>query len=88
MPSCDSCSRSAVPYIVHESAMARMERTVRRLWVLILVLIILLVGSNIVWIAYEEQFEDVVTTEIEQETGDGSGSNYVIGGDYHGTAED
>lgn len=76
-----------VPYIVHESDMARQERTIKRLWVVVLVLIVLLAGTNGAWIWYENQFEDVVTT-VEQRS-DGDSSNYAIGGDYYiGKADD
>ena len=81
MPNCDTCKNKpqapeSVPYIVHESAMARAERTVKRLWITILTLIFLLVGSNCVWIFYENQFEDI---EIVQENADGY--NNFIGND-------
>jgi len=62
-----------VPYIVHESIMARMERTIRRLWILCIVLIILLAGTNAAWIVYENSFEDIVVT---QDNADGY-NNYV-----------
>lgn len=39
-----------IPYIVHESAMARAERTARRQWIAIIVLIILLATTNALWI--------------------------------------
>lgn len=45
-----------VPYIVHESMMARQERTIKRLWILVILLILLLFGSNAAWIWYESQF--------------------------------
>lgn len=68
-----------VPYIVHEGALARLERVIKRMWVLVLSLIILLFVSNAAWILYESQFSDIVTTiEAEQ---DGSGVNIVSGGD-------
>lgn len=71
-----------VPYIVHESAQARQERTIKRLWILCLVMFLAFVGSNAAWIYYESQFETVTTQiEAEQET-EGGGNNYVIGGDY------
>lgn len=79
MPDCTNCKNKTVenvPYIVHESAMARNERTVKRLWITILTLIFLLVGSNCVWIWYENQFEDI---EIVQENADGY--NSFIGND-------
>ena len=88
---CETCKTKPttpenVPYIVHESAMARMERTNKRLWITILTLIFLLVGSNCVWIWYNSQFEVVETTSIEAEQ-DGSGVNIVSGGDLDYGAE-
>lgn len=65
-----------VPYIVHESIMARMERMIKRLWILCIILILLLVGTNGAWILYESQFIDEVT--VTQENGDGY-NNYVDG---------
>ena len=52
-----------VPYIAHESAVARLERVIKRLWVLSLVLIVLLAASNAAWIWWESQFEEVKTVE-------------------------
>ena len=77
---CETCAKrpDAVPYIVHESTMARMERTVRRLWILLIITVVFLVGSNALWIWYESQFEDVYT-EITQEND--SGFNSYIGND-------
>ena len=62
-----------IPYFCHEAIMARMERTIRRLWILCIILIVLLAGSNAAWIWYENQWEDVVVT---QENADGY-NNYV-----------
>lgn len=59
-----------VSYIVHESGMARLERTIKRLWILCIILIVLLVTTNIAWIVYESQFEDIVV-EQQVETGEG-----------------
>ena len=86
---CSECKKKkpeSVPYIVHESIMARMERQFRRLWVVIIVLIALLAGSNIAWICYESQFETVETVEIEAEQ-DGSGINLINGGDINYVTE-
>ena len=47
-----------VPYIVHEGDMARMERTIKRLWITNIILILLFVGSNVAWLMYESQFTD------------------------------
>ena len=64
-----------VPYIAHESAVARLERVIKRLWVLVLVLIILLAASNAAWIWWESQYQTIETT-ITQENADGY-NNYI-----------
>ena len=64
-----------VPYIAHESAVARLERVIKRLWVLALALIILLCASNAAWIWWESQYETIETT-ITQENADGY-NNYI-----------
>ena len=84
--------RITIDYVAHEAVMARMERINRRLWRVVLVLIVLLAASNAAWIWYENQFEDVITTTetVTQDTGDGSGNNTFtgdfIGGDNYGKA--
>lgn len=74
-----------IPYYIHESIMARQERTIRRLWILCLVIFLAFVGSNVAWIYYESQFiEESVTQEVDT----GNGSAYVAGiGDVNGTGE-
>ena len=64
-----------VPYIAHESAVARLERVIKRMWVLVLSLIILLVASNGAWIWWESQYQTIETT-ITQENADGY-NNYI-----------
>ena len=81
MADCKSCKSKdqpseTVPYIVHEGMMARAERTAKRLWITILLLIVLLVGTNAGWIWYQSQFEDIA---ISQENEDGY--NNFIGND-------
>ena len=66
----------------HELDMARTERANRRLWVVVILLIFLLVGSNLAWVYYENQFEDSVTTTTIDATQEGSGNNTVVSGDY------
>lgn len=79
--SCETCKNrpatpESVPYIVHESAMARTERTVKRLWITILTLIFLLVGSNCAWLWWSNQWETVESWEIVQEN-EGGNNNYI-----------
>lgn len=80
---CNNCVTESqsitVPYVVHESAMARNERHNKRLWVVILVLIGALVASNLAWIVYNSQFEVVeesTETNITQENDSGD-NNYI-----------
>ena len=69
-------------YVDIISAMA--ERTIKRLWIVIIFLIVLLVGTNVAWLVYESSFEEIVTTEqtVTQETE--GGNNNFVGGDYYG----
>lgn len=69
-----------VPYIVHEGDMARMERSNKRLWIVVLVLIALLLGSNIAWLMYESQVEEVSTTTVEQDVDTTNGGDAVVNG--------
>ena len=88
---CNRCGTdknpASVPYVVHESAMARAERHTKALiWVIVL-LIVLLVGSNVGWMIYENSFEDYVITQDVKQDAD-NGTNNFVGGDYYGEAED
>lgn len=68
---------NSVPYIAYEAALARFERTIKRLWITIIILILLLASTNAAWIYYESQFMDETTT-IEAEANEGG--NAVING--------
>lgn len=71
-----------VSYLAYESTTSRQERTIKRVWILCLVLIVALIGTNAGWIYYESQFEN---TEVSQEVDTGEGSATVIGiGDFNG----
>ena len=72
----DKNTDNKVPYIVHESITTRLERTIEKLWILCIILIVLLVGTNIAWICYENQFEDTVITQDSN-----TGTNNYIGND-------
>jgi uncharacterized protein (DUF1501 family) len=83
---CDGCKNKSyteeekimtVPYIAHQSAVARQERQMRRMWIVILVLIGALIGTNLAWIIYNSQFEVVEESiTVEQENDDGD-NNYI-----------
>lgn len=68
-----------VPYIVYESSMAREERTIKRMWILILVLVIawlITIGVGIWYISLpveeytNQEVEDVDSSQITQKVGD------------------
>ena len=47
-----------IPYIAHESEVARLERVIKRLWILCIIIFICLIATNAAWIWYESQFAD------------------------------
>lgn len=71
-----------VPYIVFESEMARLERIIKKQFILIIVSLCFLVGTNICWTVYESQFETVETTtqEVTQDVDSGEGDAIVNDG--------
>ena len=75
MADCESCKSknqqaADVPYIAYEAALTKAEFSFKRLWAAIILLIVLLFGSNAGWLYYESQFEETATT-IEAEADDG-----------------
>ena len=78
-----------VDYIVHEGMMARQERTIKRLWILCIIIFAALILTNAGWLWYESKWQDeVITQEVTQDSGIG-GNNTLrfIGGDYYGEAD-
>ena len=56
------------------------ERTIKRLWIVVILLIVLLVATNAMWICYEQQYEvATVTQEVLQEVETRDGSTIVNG---------
>ena len=90
MENCENCKAKSckepesVPYIAHEAAMARMERQAKRLWIAVLLLVVMLVGTNVAWLYYENQWETVYQ-EVTQ--GADNGTNNFVGGDLIGEAD-
>ena len=89
MANCENCKKTQnspenVPYIVHESSMARMERQIKRLWITVLVLIVMLVATNGAWILHESQMETIYQ-EVTQEAD--TGTNNFVGGDMIGETD-
>ena len=72
-----------VSQYVFESELARMERHVKRWFIGWIITFAALVLSNIGWIVYENQYEDVVTS-VEQEASSEGGGSATIYGDNAG----
>ena len=73
---CKKCDNTA-SYLVHESALARAERTIKRLWITCMALIALIVVTNTMWIWYTISFEDI-STQISSEAVADNGGNAVV----------
>lgn len=75
---CNNCGTEnlnvTVPYVVHESALARQERQIKRLWIAIILSVALIFASNALWLWAWMQY-DYESYEI---TADGdSNANYI-----------
>ena len=75
-----------IDYIVHEGIMARQERNLRRVWVLCILLLVALIGTNAGWIIYESQWQDEVVTQ-DVDTGNGTAIVAGIGDISYGESE-
>ena len=71
--------KAMIPYFVHEGEMVRMERIIKRLWVTVILLIILLVGTNGAWLLYESQFEYFEETTTVEQSAEGDGDIIMNG---------
>ena len=69
-----------IPYIVHESSLARMERQSKRLFILCIILIVSLIGTNAAWIVYENQYVDNVSETIEATSDSGDAYGTIVTG--------
>lgn len=81
---CQGCKHGRLR---EESALAMAERTIRRLWITNLVLIVAIVGLCVGFFVYESQFEDYSSVEWVDIDADQEGDyNFLSGGDlYYGT---
>lgn len=68
-----------IPYIVHESEVARLERIIRRLWILCIIIFVALIATNAAWIWYESRYIDEVVTETYTADTDGGGTAIANG---------
>lgn len=83
---CNNCGTNeemaVMPIAQHEKDQNRLMSIIKSLIAVIIVLIVLLVGSNIAWIVYEAQFETITEEyEIKQENDDGNNNSIINGGE-------
>lgn len=85
---CNNCGKenanAIIPYVVHESTVARQERHIKRVWIALIVAISMLFASNIGWLIYESQF---VTVSYEQDRNGINNVNVGEQGDINNGAE-
>ena len=86
---CNTCKNKTkppetVPFFAHESVQASMERTIKRLWITIILLILMLVGTNGAWLYYESQMETIYQEVIQDAE---TGTNNFVGGDFVGETD-
>lgn len=69
-----------IPYPIHKEMMSHLEKNNRRWFIAFLVVLSMLFLTNLAWVIYENQFQDIF---IEQDGNtDNGGSNY-----FNGTGE-
>lgn len=91
MANCENCNvencvatPENVPYIVHETAIARNERNAKRLIIAIIIAVALLFASNVAWLYAWTQY-DYASYEANTDSG---GDANIIGNDgdiYNGS---
>ena len=70
----------------HEKEMTRMETANKRWFISFLIVLVMLFASNLAWIVYENQFQDVTITQ-DADTTDGSNHLNATGEFSYGTRE-
>lgn len=66
--------KEPIPYFVYEHTMARFERTIKRLIIVIAISILLLFASNALWIYEWMQYD---YTDVTVDSQDGGNANYI-----------
>lgn len=74
--------KMCVPYIVYEGEMARQERHIKRLIIMLAIMLVLFFASNMAWLYVWDQYEYVEKTETTtiDAKQDGKGVN-IVGGE-------
>jgi hypothetical protein len=80
---CNECKErktaEPVPYIVHESAMARNERTIKRLVIALIIAVALIFASNAAWLYVWQLYDyssETTSSVVDVDAKDGV-ANYI-----------
>ena len=81
-----------VPYIVHETTVARQERHIKRLWIALVVAIGMIFLTNAIWLwawtSYDYSSEEITYTQDGQGTNIIGDSNQVNGTETDNSQEE
>lgn len=77
----DEKDKRTIPWFSHEAEVFRLERTIHRLWIFGLVIFFAFTLSNLIWLQYEMQYSDNITT-VTQDL-DSADGDAVISGDVN-----
>ena len=73
----DKIDERTISSVDHQYDMARLERIIKRLWIIIIILLILFAGTNALWIYEWNQYD---YTDITVDSNDGGNANYLQAG--------
>lgn len=82
----NNIDKDKLNYLMYEDIVVRLERIIKRLWILIIIIFTAFVLSNSLWIYYESQWQVVDEKQkISQEGSADGGGNVILnnGGDLN-----
>lgn len=90
---CNNCGTNndmaVMPIAQHEKDQNRLNSIIKWLIAVIVLLVVLLVGSNICWIVYENSFDDMTETYTVEQDGAETNNSVINGGEIvNGEAND
>lgn len=68
--------KEPIPYFVHERTIARFERTIKRLIIVLAIAVTLIFASNMAWLWVFNSY-DVVSEEVSLDGKDSGNANYI-----------
>jgi hypothetical protein len=69
--------QKSIPYFAHEGMMARMERTIKRLWIALIIVAAMMFASNAAWLYAWMQYDYVDMDRSIDINADNGTANYI-----------